>query len=106
MIGEPHPTLVEFFDRWPEFLKAFSSGREDGHGGFYEEQWTKSQIEGCLVWGLGEDWKDLRVDLVPMRLMERLGVAIPAEQDPFQTFKALAEKYWYTVWALRTQEAH
>jgi len=92
----PPPTLVQAFEKWPDWLDAFS----DFHG----NRWSKAQVDACLTWAIGDDWKDVRFDLVPQRLMQRLGMAIPLEAHPIQTLKAVAEKYWYVMWTLATHK--
>jgi len=72
------PTLPDAFAKWPALLQAF-------HG------LSKAQTESCLTWGIGEDWRDLRIDYVPERVMRRLKIAVSLDQDPVDILRAIRE---------------
>ena len=96
MADPNNPTLVNAFQKWPYLLNAF----QDHEG----NRWTKKQIESCLEWAIGEDWKDLRFDLLPSRLMLRLNLIVVMEEDPLTTFRRIADKWWTTMWVLQTSQ--
>ena len=75
------PSLVDVLDRWPIFEVVAL------------DRMGKNEIDRMFTWSIGEDWKSVKIDYVPERIMRRINLAVPLDADPMDTFIAIKEEW-------------